>query len=267
VLDQMQVIAADGLRVPLSAFTSYTHGSAPDQLQHNRQFASVGIGYSLADGVTETQALEAISGALAGLMLPTQVIATPGGSTGGVAATLARQPLLLLGVLIAVYFVLGILYESTLHPLTILSTLPSAGFGALLALRLSDTDFSLIALLGLFLLVGLVMKNAIMMIDFALGAQRNEGLSPAAAIHRAALLRLRPILMVNIAALLAAVPLLLGSGEGSELRRPLGITILGGLMMSQLLTLFSTPVIYLYIERLRARLASRRRAALATAAE
>jgi multidrug efflux pump len=259
VLDQIQVIAADGLRVPLSAFTSYTYGSGPDQLQHNRQFASVGIGYSLADGVTEAQALGAISGALGGLMLPTQVIATPGGSTGGVAATLARQPLLLLGVLVAVYFVLGILYESTLHPLTILSTLPSAGFGALLALRLSDTDFSLIALLGLFLLVGLVMKNAIMMIDFALSAQRNEGLSPAAAIHRAALLRLRPILMVNIAALLAAVPLLLGAGEGSELRRPLGITILGGLMMSQLLTLFSTPVIYLYIERLRARLATRRR--------
>src|SRR5690606_31584196 len=162
-----------------------------------------------------------------------------------------------LGVLIAVYFVLGILYESTLHPLTILSTLPSAGVGALLALRFSGTEFSLIALLGLFLLVGLVMKNAIMMIDFALDAQRREGLPAFKAIHHAALLRLRPILMVNVAALLAAVPLLLGAGEGSELRRPLGITILGGLMMSQLLTLFTTPVIYLYVEGLRARLARR----------
>jgi multidrug efflux pump len=165
-----------------------------------------------------------------------------------------------------VYFVLGILYESTLHPLTILSTLPSAGFGALLALRFSGTDFSLIALLGLFLLVGLVMKNAIMMIDFALDAQRRENLSPFAAIHRAALLRLRPILMVNVAALLAAVPLLLGAGEGSELRRPLGITILGGLAMSQLLTLFTTPVVYLYVEGLRARIARRRESKLQAAA-
>jgi multidrug efflux pump len=254
VLDQIQVIAADGLRVPLSAFTTYSYGSAADRVQHSRQFASAGVGYSLADGVTEQQAMQAIERALAELMLPGDIIVTPGGSTGGIATTLARQPLLLLGVLIAVYFVLGILYESTLHPLTILSTLPSAGFGALLALRFSGTDFSLIALLGLFLLVGLVMKNAIMMIDFALEAQRREGLTPFDAIRRAAQLRLRPILMVNVAALLAAVPLLLGAGEGSELRRPLGITIMGGLMMSQLLTLFTTPVVYLYVERLRARL-------------
>jgi multidrug efflux pump len=266
VLDQVQVIASDGLRVPLSAFTSYRYGVAPDRVQHNRQFASTGVGYSLADGVTEQQAMQAIEKAIAELMLPQQIIVTPGGSTGGIATTLARQPLLLLGVLIAVYFVLGILYESTLHPLTILSTLPSAGFGALLALRFSGTDFSLIALLGLFLLVGLVMKNAIMMIDFALDAQRRENLSPFAAIHRAALLRLRPILMVNVAALLAAVPLLLGAGEGSELRRPLGITILGGLAMSQLLTLFTTPVVYLYVEGLRARIARRRESKLQAAA-
>jgi multidrug efflux pump len=258
VLDQIQVIAADGLRVPLSAFTSYSYGGAPDRVQHDRQFAAVGIGYSLAEGVTEQQGLAAIDRAMGELMLPSQIIATPGGSTGGVADTLARQPLLLLGVLIAVYFVLGILYESTLHPLTILSTLPSAGIGALLALKISGTDFSLIALLGMFLLIGLVMKNAIMMIDFALDAQRRQGLAPGAAIHQAAVLRLRPILMVNFAALLAAVPLLLGAGEGAELRRPLGITILGGLMVSQLLTLFSTPVIYLYVERLRVRLARRK---------
>ncbi len=267
VLDQVQVIASDGRRVPLSAFSTYRFGATSDNVNHDKQFASTGIGYSLAAGVTEQQATAAINRALAELMLPSSIIATPGGSTGGVATTLARQPLLLLGVLIAVFFVLGILYESTLQPLTILSTLPSAGIGALLALRLSNTEFSLIALLGLFLLIGLVMKNAIMMVDFALGAQRRNNLTPAQAIHRAALMRLRPILMVNIAALLAALPLLLGTGEGSELRRPLGITILGGLAMSQLLTLFSTPVIYLYVEKLRARLASVRPASAGPATE
>jgi multidrug efflux pump len=224
-------------------------------VHHDNQFASVSIGFSLPEGITEQQALASIDNALADLYLPSGIIATPGGSTGGIATTLARQPFLFLGVLIAVYFVLGILYESTLQPLTILSTLPPAGIGALLALRASHTDFSLVALLGLFLLIGLAMKNAIIMVDFALQAQRRQGLSPAAAIHRAAMLRLRPILMVNLAALLAAVPLLLGAGEGSELRRPLGVAILGGLLTSPFLTLFSTPVVYLGVEALRARVA------------
>ncbi|MGC4030075.1 MAG: efflux RND transporter permease subunit [Steroidobacteraceae bacterium] len=261
VLDQVQVIAADGRRVPLSAFSSYHYGAASDNVHHDKQFASTSIGYSLAEGVTEQQGLAAINRAMGELMLPSNIIATPGGATNGVTTTLARQPLLLLGVLIAVFFVLGILYESALQPLTILSTLPSAGVGALLALRFSNTEFSLVALLGLFLLIGLVMRNAIMMVDFALGAQRRGKLAPAEAIHRAALMRLRPILMVNIAALLGALPLLLGAGEGSELRRPLGITVIGGLVMSQLLTLFSTPVVYLYVEKLRAWLARARRPA------
>jgi len=258
VLDQVQVIAADGRRVPLSAFTTYTYGSTGDRVHHNNQFASASIGFSLPEGVTEQQALAAIDVALAELYLPSNIIATPGGSTGGIAQTLARQPLLLLGVLVAVYFVLGILYESTLQPLTILSTLPPAGVGALLALRASSTDFSLVALLGLFLLIGLAMKNAIIMVDFALDAQRRDGLSPRAAIHRAATLRLRPILMVTIAALLSALPLLLSAGEGSELRRPLGVAIFGGLLTSPFLTLFSTPVVYLLVEGLRARLARSR---------
>ncbi len=255
VLDQVQVVASDGRRVPLSTFTTYKFGSAPDRVYHQNQFASTGVGYSIVEGVTEQQALAAIDLAIAELFLPQNVIATPGGSTGGIAQTLARQPILLLGVLIAVYFVLGILYESTLQPLTILSTLPPAGIGALLALRASDTEFSLIALLGLFLLIGLAMKNAIIMVDFALDAQRRRGMTPREAIHHAAVLRLRPILMVTLAALLSALPLLLGAGEGSELRRPLGIAMLGGLLTSPFLVLFSTPVVYLLVERLRAKLA------------
>ncbi|RYZ67066.1 MAG: acriflavine resistance protein B, partial [Proteobacteria bacterium] len=255
VLDQVQVIAADGRRVPLTAFTEYTFGSTGDRVHHSQQFASASVGFSLPEGVTEEQAMGAINNALAELYLPSNIFATPGGNTGGIAKTLARQPLLLLGVLIAVYFVLGILYESTLQPLTILSTLPPAGVGALLALRASQTDFSLVALLGLFLLIGLAMKNAIIMVDFALDAQRRLRLPPREAIHRAAMMRLRPILMVNLAALLSALPLLLGAGEGSELRRPLGVAILGGLLTSPFLTLFSTPVVYLLVEGLRARLA------------
>jgi multidrug efflux pump len=253
VLDQVQVIGAGGRRVPLSAFARYDFALIDDRVRHTAQFASEGVGFSLAPEVSLEQALTAIDGALARILLPTEVQARLGGSAQTFQRSQQSQPLLILGVLVAVYLVLGILYESTLHPLTILSTLPSAGLGALLALRLTGTEFTLIALLGLFLLIGIVMKNAILMIDVALDRERNGGLSARAAIREAALVRLRPILMTNLAAILGALPLIFAAGEGVELRRPLGLTIAGGLVVSQILTLFSVPVVYLWIDRLRGR--------------
>jgi multidrug efflux pump len=252
VLNQLQVITRDGHRVPLSTFSSFDYGLAEDRVRHSNQFVSESIGYGLAEGFTAEQARIAIEAKVAELMMPKEVYLAPAGSSrpgwGPSVPGLAQEPaVIILCVLLAVYLILGVLYESTIHPLTILSTLPSAGIGALLALWLSNTPFSLIAML----LIGIVMKNAILMIDFALELERNEGLSSRDSIYQAALIRFRPILMTNLAGLLGAIPLILGFHEGSELRTPLGITIIGGLAVSQLLTLFTTPVVYLYMEKLR----------------
>jgi len=257
VLDQVEVIAADGTRVPLSAFTRYDYSLIEDRVRHRDQFVSEDVGFALAPDVSLQQGLDAIDRAMARIMLPTEVHGRLAGSAQTFQNALENQHWLILGVLVAVYLVLGILYESLVHPLTILSTLPSAGLGALLALRFTGTEFTLIALLGLFLLIGIVMKNAILMIDFALVRERRDGLDPRVAIYEAAQMRLRPILMTNLAALLGALPLVLSGGEGVELRRPLGLAIVGGLAVSQLLTLYTVPVIYLWLDRIRVRTLAR----------
>jgi multidrug efflux pump len=256
VLNQLQVITRNGKRIPLSTFSTFDYGLAEDRVRRSNQFVSESIGYGIAEGFTAEQARAAIETKVAELMMPKEVYLAGSGASrpgwGPSVPGMAQEPAVLIAcVLLAVYLILGVLYESTIHPLTILSTLPSAGIGALLALRLSDTPFSLIAMLGLFLLIGIVMKNAILMIDFALELERREGLSSRDSIYQAALMRLRPIMMTNLAGLLGALPLILGFNEGSELRTPLGITIIGGLAVSQFLTLFTTPVVYLYMEKIR----------------
>jgi multidrug efflux pump len=254
--------ATTGQLVPMSAFTAIEESVAPITINHQGLFPSITLSFNLAPGHALGDAVAAIQAAERGIGKPDALIATFQGAAQAFQAALSSQPYLIAAAIIAVYIVLGVLYESYIHPLTILSTLPSAGVGALLALILFHQDLSIIGMIGIILLIGIVKKNAIMMIDFALDAERTRGLTPEQSIYEACRLRFRPIMMTTMSALFGALPLAFGSGAGAELRQPLGITIVGGLILSQILTLFTTPVIYLYMDRLDRRLRGPRRASV-----
>ncbi len=260
-LSSVYVHSSGGLDVPLSAFASFGIDQTPLSIPHQGQFPAVTISFNLAPGVSLGEATKAIEDLERTISMPSSIHPGFQGTAQAFQASLQNEPILILAALLAVYIVLGILYESLVHPITILSTLPSAGVGALLALLITNTEFTIIALIGIILLIGIVKKNAIMMIDFALEAERKEGKSPLDAIREACLLRFRPIMMTTMAALFGGLPLALGAGVGSEMRRPLGIAIVGGLIVSQMLTLFTTPVTYLYLDRLRWRARKRHAAA------
>jgi multidrug efflux pump len=237
-------------QVPLSAIATIQQQTAPLAVNHIAQFPSVSISFNLAPGASLGTAVDQIKAAETAVGLPISMITSFQGAAAAFQAALSNEIMLILAAIVTVYIVLGVLYESFIHPITILSTLPSAGLGALLALMVDGSDLSVVAIIGVILLIGIVKKNGIMMVDFALVAERDEGKSPREAIHQASLLRFRPIMMTTLAAIFGALPLMLGTGTGSELRHPLGVTIVGGLILSQALTLFTTPVIYLGFDRL-----------------
>jgi multidrug efflux pump len=250
-LSRLTLIAPGGARVPLSAVARFESTLAPLSVSHQGGSAASTISFALPEGRSLSEATQAIDAALAGIGVPVSIRTSFEGSAGAFQKSMSSQPLLILAAIITIYIVLGMLYESLIHPITILSTLPSAGVGALLALMARDTEFGLIAMIGVILLIGIVKKNAIMMIDVAIARMRHQGENARDAIHHACLLRFRPILMTTLAALFGAIPLAIGSGDGAELRQPLGIAIVGGLILSQILTLYTTPVVFVMLDRLR----------------
>jgi multidrug efflux pump subunit AcrB len=249
-LNGIYLKSSTGAMVPLSTIAHYEQKRTALQVNHQGQYPAITLTFNLAPNVALGDAVTALEKVQQEMGMPSVIHATFQGTAQAFQDSLRNEPYLILAALVAVYIVLGILYESLIHPLTILSTLPPAGVGAILALLLTGTELSIIALIGIILLIGIVKKNAIMMIDFALQAEREQGLPPVEAIYQACLLRFRPIMMTTMAALFGGLPLAIGMGVGSELRKPLGITIVGGLIVSQMLTLFSTPVVYLFFDRL-----------------